>query len=140
MNATACSRRMGAGSPISRTNRGGGKSTSGRLRRRRLRARQPTPLPSSGRCRHREASVRAGDPQRVVLFGSRAHGRGRPDSDLDLLIIEDSNLPRHRRAPRYLRALVGVFPAKDVIVWTPAEIAEWSGVPYAFISTILREG
>ena len=83
---------------------------------------------------------RAGDPQRVVLFGSRAHGRGRPDSDLVLLIIEDSDLPRHRRAPRYLRDRVGVFPAKDVIVWTPAEIAEWSNVPHAFISTVLREG
>ena len=83
---------------------------------------------------------RAGQPQRVVLFGSHAHGRGRPDSDLDLLIIEDSDLPRHRRAPRYLRALVGVFPAKDVIVWTPAEIAGWINVPNAFISTVLREG
>ena len=64
----------------------------------------------------------------------------RPDSDLDLLIIEDSDLPRHRRPPRYLRALVGVFPAKDVIVWTPAEIAGWINVPNAFISTVLREG
>jgi hypothetical protein len=35
---------------------------------------------------------------------------------------------------------VGVFPAKDVIVWTPSEIAAWSQVPHAFISTILREG
>jgi hypothetical protein len=35
---------------------------------------------------------------------------------------------------------VGVFPAKDVIVWTPSEIAEWGHVPHAFISTILREG
>ena len=42
--------------------------------------------------------------------------------------------------PRYLRALVGVFPAKDVIVWTPAEIAGWINVPNAFISTVLREG
>jgi predicted nucleotidyltransferase len=83
---------------------------------------------------------RVGDPWRVVLFGSHAQGRGRPDSDLDLLIVEDSDLPRHRRAPRYLRALVGVFPAKDVIVWTPAEIADWAKVPHAFISTILREG
>ena len=83
---------------------------------------------------------RVGDPHRVVLFGSHAHGAARPDSDLDLLIVEDSNLPRHRRAPRYLRALVGLFPAKDLIVWTPSEIAEWANVPHAFISSILREG
>ena len=83
---------------------------------------------------------RVGNPRRVVLFGSHATGRGRPDSDLNLLIIEDSDLPRHRRASRYLRELVGVFPAKDVIVWTPGEIASWANVPHAFISTILREG
>jgi predicted nucleotidyltransferase len=83
---------------------------------------------------------RVGDPLRIVLFGSHARRAGRPDSDLDLLIVEDSDLPRHRRAPRYLRALVGVFPAKDVIVWTPAEIDAWRTVPHAFITTVVREG
>jgi hypothetical protein len=40
----------------------------------------------------------------------------------------------------HLRALVGVFPAKDVVVWTPAEVAAWRDVPHAFITTALREG
>ena len=81
-----------------------------------------------------------GTPYRIVLFGSRVRGDARPDSDLDLLIVEDSDLPRYRRSPRYLRALVGVFPAKDVIVWTPAEVEAWRDVPQAFITTALREG
>lgn len=84
--------------------------------------------------------LRAGSPYRIVLFGSRVRGDARPDSDLDLLIIEDSNLPRYRRAPPYLRALVGTFPAKDVVVWTPAEVEAWRNVPNAFITTALREG
>lgn len=82
----------------------------------------------------------AGDPRKVVLFGSHARGTARPESDLDLLVIEESALPRYRRAARYLRALVGLFPAKDVVVWTPAEVAEWAAVPNAFITTALREG
>jgi predicted nucleotidyltransferase len=81
-----------------------------------------------------------GSPDRVVLFGSHARGNARPDSDLDLLIVEPSSLPRYRRAPKYLRALVGLFPAKDVVVWTPDEIDAWRGVPNAFITSVLREG
>ncbi len=83
---------------------------------------------------------RAGNPQRIVLFGSRARGDAHPGSDLDLLVIEETDLPRHRRAIRYLRALLGLFPAKDVVVYTPAEVAEWASVPNAFVTTALREG
>jgi predicted nucleotidyltransferase len=81
-----------------------------------------------------------GSPHKIVLFGSWARGNARPDSDLDLLIIEDSALPRYRRSARYRRALCGVFPAKDVVVWTPSEVEEWKAVPNAFISTVLSEG
>jgi uncharacterized protein len=81
-----------------------------------------------------------GTPDKIVLFGSRTRGDARSDSDLDLLIIEASDLPRYKRSSRYLRALVGLFPAKDVVVWTPEEVAVWSEVPHAFITTALREG
>lgn len=81
-----------------------------------------------------------GEPQMIVLFGSHARGDARHISDLDILIIADSDLPRYRRAPPYLRALVGLFPANDVVVWTPTEIREWTHVEHAFITTALREG
>lgn len=81
-----------------------------------------------------------GRPQKIVLFGSRARGEAKPDSDYDLLAIEPSDLPRYKRAARYRRALVGVCPAKDIVVWTPEEVAEWRNVPNAFITTALKEG
>jgi hypothetical protein len=49
-------------------------------------------------------------------------------------------MPRYRRASHYLRALAGLYPAKDIVVWTPSEVDEWATVPQAFITTILREG
>jgi len=81
-----------------------------------------------------------GAPHTIILFGSQARGDARPDSDLDLLIIEDSDLPRYKRSVPYLRALVGLFRAKDVVGWTPEEVQEWAAVPHAFITTALREG
>ena len=81
-----------------------------------------------------------GRPQRIVLFGSRARGDARADSDIDLLVIEPSILPRYKRAVPYLKALIGLFPAKDIVVWTPDEIEAWSANPNVFITTALREG
>ena len=81
-----------------------------------------------------------GAPRKIVLFGSHAKGTARPDSDLDILIIEDSDLPRYARSARYRRVLCGLFPAKDIVVWTPQEVRDWQGVPNAFISEVLAEG
>lgn len=81
-----------------------------------------------------------GNPQKIILFGSRARGDARPDSDYDLLLIEPSDQPRHRRAARYRRALIGLAPAKDILVWTPEEVAEWRDVPNAFITAAIKEG
>lgn len=84
--------------------------------------------------------VAVGDPLCIVLFGSRARGDAQPNSDYDFLVIEDSTLPRHRRAAKYRRALVGLLPSKDILVWTPSEAAEWSEVPQALVTTALAEG
>jgi len=81
-----------------------------------------------------------GNPQRIILFGSWARRAGRADSDLDLLVVEESDLPRYRRAARYLQALIGLFPDIDLVVWTPEEIEAWAQVPTAFITTAIREG
>lgn len=72
--------------------------------------------------------LRAGRPQKIILFGSRARGQDSPESDYDLLVIENSTEPRHRQAAPYRRALKNLGVAKDILVWTPAEIAEWQNV------------
>lgn len=84
--------------------------------------------------------VEAIDPDRIVLFGSRARGDSGPDSDLDLLIVKESDELRHRRAIPAYKALSGLGIPTDIICRTPAEIAEWSRVPNHVITRAIREG
>jgi predicted nucleotidyltransferase len=81
-------------------------------------------------------------PQKIVLFGSRARGDHRPDSDIDILVIADSALPRHRRSIPLYAALADLSLDVDteVVVYTPAEVEEWRGAGAAFVTTALREG
>lgn len=79
-------------------------------------------------------------PTRVILFGSRARGESRPDSDFDLLVIAESDEPRYRRSAPLYAALAAVPVEADVVVYTPAEVEEWSAVPQAFVTTAIREG
>jgi predicted nucleotidyltransferase len=79
-------------------------------------------------------------PERIILFGSRARGEPRPESDFDLLIIQQSELPRYRRSAPLYSALADLPAEFEVVVYTPQEVLEWGGVPQAFVSTALREG
>jgi uncharacterized protein len=84
--------------------------------------------------------VETAQPEKVVLFGSRARGDARPNSDIDLLVITESDEPRYRRsAPLYV-ALADLPVEVEVMVYTPQEVEEWTLVPQAFVTTAVREG
>jgi len=77
---------------------------------------------------------------RVILFGSYARGDAIDNSDVDLMIIAESNLPRFKRS-RELYKLFSPYPfGMDLIVYTPKEIERGKESPVSFVSTVLREG
>lgn len=84
--------------------------------------------------------VKAIDPDRIVLFGSRARGDARVDSDVDLLVVKDSDEPPHRRVISAYRALTGLGIPKDIIWRTPREIEDWAGVQNYVTTRALHEG
>ena len=80
------------------------------------------------------------EPEKIILFGSHGRGEERADSDLDLFIIVNSDLPRYKRAVPFYQVLAGLGQAKDIVVYTPAEVEEWKTASCSLVATVLREG
>jgi len=60
------------------------------------------------------------DPERVVLFGSHAHGRADEHSDVDLLVILRFQGSAFRKSLEILNAVRPTFPI-DLIVRNPED-------------------
>ena len=84
--------------------------------------------------------VEAVDPDRIILFGSRARGDHRPDSDVDLMIVKPSDAPPQRRVIPAYQALSDLDVSKDILWYTPEEIQDWSAVKYHVATRAMREG
>ncbi len=84
--------------------------------------------------------VNALDPEKIVLFGSRARGDAEPDSDVDLLLIKDSAELPWRRTVRAHAALAGVGIPLDILWRTPGEIEEWAEARNYITTRAMREG
>jgi predicted nucleotidyltransferase len=79
-------------------------------------------------------------PQKIILFGSHAYGNPDKNSDIDILVIMKSKLPRYKRSVPIYKALAGILIPKDIIVYTPEEVKEWSDVPQSFVTTAISKG
>ncbi|SDL53143.1 nucleotidyltransferase domain-containing protein [Halarsenatibacter silvermanii] len=80
------------------------------------------------------------NPQKIIIFGSYAVDDFDKYSDLDLLIVKETDLPSHRRGRKILKELRGLKLPVDIVVYTPKEIKEWKEEKHSFISKILTEG
>ena len=63
-------------------------------------------------------------PEKIILFGSWAWGEPHEDSDIDLLVILESNKPRLERKREILDAIRPSDIPVDLIVHTPYELEE----------------
>jgi predicted nucleotidyltransferase len=77
---------------------------------------------------------------KVILFGSRARGEGRSDSDLDLLVIEPELKSRRAEFVRLRQALGDLGVPVDLIVVPASHVDEWGHFEGTMLNDALREG
>ncbi|HID24193.1 MAG TPA: nucleotidyltransferase domain-containing protein [Planctomycetaceae bacterium] len=84
--------------------------------------------------------VRQYCPRQVVLFGSRARGTAKEESDLDIIVISDrfEGTPFLKRMPALLR-LVPLAKHIDYLCYTPEEFERLRGSS-ATVRAALEEG
>ena len=79
-------------------------------------------------------------PYKVVLFGSYAYGAPDLDSDVDLLVVMDSDEPMAQRIRRVTEVAKVRFLPMDIIVRTPAEMKQRLAMGDFFLAEILDKG
>jgi len=88
-----------------------------------------------------EILVREAHPDRVILFGSYARGDARPDSDIDLLVVEQQVAHQAAEMARLRRALSPLRIPVDVLVTSAERLrSSWADFPGSYLFNALREG
>ncbi len=79
-------------------------------------------------------------PLRIILFGSHARGEATAHSDIDLLVVFSTVDNKRQKTLDILGALGDLPVAKDIVVTTPTEIAEYGNLVGLVLRPALREG
>lgn len=79
-------------------------------------------------------------PKLIIVFGSVARHEAGDHSDLDLLVVMDTNLKGAKRAAAIHRRMIDIAMPMDVFVLTPSEYEANKDDRYSFVSEIVRTG
>jgi predicted nucleotidyltransferase len=80
------------------------------------------------------------NPEKIILFGSYAYGQPTADSDIDLMVIMNTEEKPHKRAVSLRKALKGIGIPKDIIVKTPEEFERFKDIVGTIIYPAAHKG
>lgn len=87
-----------------------------------------------------EIIVQVADPDKIILFGSRARGDNKKDSDYDICVIKRDVEHRRKLAQQIYVSLCDVSTPIDVIVQTQDKFDELKNNPYFVYKQIAKDG
>lgn len=80
-------------------------------------------------------------PQRVILFGSRARGEAGPESDVDLLVVLDDDVPPEKLTAKAIHAArAGYRDPVDIIPCRASVLRARARAVGSFAHLVLRDG
>lgn len=80
------------------------------------------------------------NPEKIILFGSYAHGHPTVNSDIDLMVVMDTEMEPYERALPIRKVLKYLGMPKDVIVRTPQEFERFRDIVGTIIYTAAHKG
>jgi predicted nucleotidyltransferase len=80
------------------------------------------------------------DPDKIILFGSYAYGHPTGDSDMDIMIVMDTDEKPHKRAVSVRKVLKGIGIPKDIIVKTPEEFERFKDIVGTIVYPAAHKG
>ena len=87
-----------------------------------------------------EIIVKVADPDQIILFGSRARGDAKQDSDYDICVIKSGISQRRKLTQQIYQSLFGVGVPVEIIVETPDRFNALKDNPFLIYREIARYG
>ena len=78
------------------------------------------------------------NPDKIYLFGSYATGMANEDSDIDILVVKETLVPRYKRSIEIQRLLIGSKLPVDILVYTNEEFENEKLNKYSFINSAIQ--
>ena len=78
------------------------------------------------------------NPDKIILFGSYANGTQKEDSDIDLLIIQETDLPIQNRGYDIRMSLIGSMMPFDIVIYTKLEFDQEKDKSSSFLNSAMK--
>jgi|JFJP01.1.fsa_nt_gi predicted nucleotidyltransferase len=78
------------------------------------------------------------NPEKIILFGSYAQGNYTDNSDLDFILVKETNAPKHKRGLEVRRLFYGLTIPMDFKIYTSSEFNNELSNQYSFLSSAIK--